>query len=48
MGFTELTLSCKHLKLKLRVFLAGHIFCYGNQLCRKVHSNMFANDWVVS
>ena len=25
MGVTELVLSYKHLKLKLRVFLAGHI-----------------------
>ena len=41
-----LTLKYKHLKLKLRVFLAGQC-CYGNLLCHKNNSNMFTSDWAV-
>ena len=40
-------LSYKRLKLKLRVFLASHICCYGNLLCHKINSKLFPDDWAV-
>ena len=36
------------LKAKIEGVLSRSYCCYGNQLCDKIHSNMFANDWVVS
>ena len=48
MGVTELILSYKCLKLKLRVVLAGHIVAInGNLLCHKINSNLFPDDWAV-
>ena len=43
MGVTEL-FSYKRLKLKLRVFLAGHIV---PMVTYKINSNLFPDDWAV-
>ena len=43
-NFTVPFLKYKLLKLKLRVFLAGHS---GNLLCHKIDTNVFIGDWAV-
>ena len=40
-------LSYKGLKLKLRVFLAGHIVAMVTYCATKIYSNLFPNDWTV-
>ena len=52
MGVTEVTdgghFELQTLKAKIEGVLSRSYCCYGNQLCHKIHSNMFANDLVVS
>ena len=43
-----LSYNWKRLKLKLRVFLAGHIVAMVTYtLCHKINSNLFTDDWAV-
>ena len=44
--FDTMILVSTNIKLKLRMFLAGHS-CYGNLLCHKIDSDLFTNDWAV-
>ena len=47
-NFTQPFLKYKRLKLKLRVFLAGHsIAINGNLLCHENNANVFTSDWAV-
>ena len=47
LNFRKFKVGYKCLKLKLRVFSAGHIFCYGNLLCHENNINVFTSDWAV-
>jgi len=45
-NFTVQFLKYKLLKLKLRVFLAGHSVAMVNY-CHRIDTNMFTGDWAV-
>ena len=45
MGGPQAPLSCKHLELKLRVFIAGHIVAMVTYCAKKIDCNILSNDW---